>query len=50
MLHSGFMPLLLLGTSDRNVEGRGCVVATKGKIAVLKSILIFNLAYFMGFT
>ena len=42
MLDSGFMPPFVPGTSDRNVEGRGCVVATKGKTAVLMSLLILD--------
>ena len=31
MLDSRFMPPPCLGTSDRNIYDRGCVVATKGK-------------------
>ena len=37
MLDSGFMPPLHLCSSDRNVTGGGCVVATREKIAVLLS-------------
>ena len=43
MLDSGFIPHLFLGTSDRNVEGRGCVVPTMGKTVVLVSLLILVL-------
>ena len=34
MLDSGFMSPLLLRSSDRNVQGEGCVVATREKTAV----------------
>ena len=34
MLDSGFMRPLHLCSSDRNVTGGGCVVATREKIAV----------------
>ena len=34
MLDSGFMPPCCLGLNDRNMHGEGCVVVTKGKIAV----------------
>ena len=37
MLDSGFMPLFHLCSSDRNVTGGGCAVATREKIAVLLS-------------
>ena len=38
MLDSGFMPPFHLCSSDRNVTGGGCVVATREKTAVLLSI------------
>ena len=37
MLDSGFMPPLHLCSSDRNMTGGGCVVATREKTAVLLS-------------
>ena len=37
MLDSGFMPPLHLCSSDRNVTGGGCDVATREKTAVLLS-------------
>ena len=37
MLDSGFMPPFHLCSSDRNVTGGGCVVATREKTAVLLS-------------
>ena len=37
MLDSGFMPPFHLCSSDRNVMGGGCVVATREKTAVLLS-------------
>ena len=37
MLDSGFMPHLHLCSSDRNVTGGGCAVATREKTAVLLS-------------
>ena len=37
MLDTGFMPPLHLCSSDRNMMGGGCVVATREKIAVLLS-------------
>ena len=37
MLDSGFMPLFHLCSSDRNVTGGGCVIATREKTAVLLS-------------
>ena len=37
MLDSGFMPPLHLCSSDRNVTGGGCAVATREKTAVLLS-------------
>ena len=38
MLDSGFMPPCCLRSSDRNVRGEGCVVATREKTAVLLSM------------
>ena len=37
MLDSGFMPPLHLCSSDRNMTGGGCAVATKEKTAVFPS-------------
>ena len=37
MLDSGFMPPLHLCSSDRNVTGGGCAIATREKTAVLLS-------------
>ena len=37
MLDSGFMPPLHLCSSDRNVTGGGCDVATREKTAVILS-------------
>ena len=37
MLDSGFMPPCCLRSSDRNVRGEGCAIATRDKIAVLLS-------------
>ena len=37
MLDSGFMPLFHLCSSDRNMTGGGCAVATREKTAVLLS-------------
>ena len=37
MLDSGFMPPLHLCSSDRNVTGGGCAVATREKTAVVLS-------------
>ena len=37
MLDSGFMPPCCLRSSDRNVRGGGCVVATREKTVVLLS-------------
>ena len=34
MLDSGFMPPCFLRSSDRNMHGGGCVVATREKTAV----------------
>ena len=34
MLESGFMSTLLLRSSDRNVQGGGCAVATREKTSV----------------
>ena len=42
MLDSGFMPPLHLCSSDRNVTGGGCVVATREKTAVF---LVMNENY-----
>ena len=38
MLDSGFMPPLHLCSSDKNVTGGGCAVATREKTAVLLSM------------
>ena len=38
MLDSGFMPPLHLCSSDRNVTGGGCVVATREKTTLFSSM------------
>ena len=38
MLDSGFMPPCCLRSSDRNVWGEGCAVATREKTTVLLSM------------
>ena len=38
MLDSGFVPPFHLCSSDRNVMGGGCAIATREKIAVLLSM------------